>query len=160
MSLYDRVIERVARTRAGAWISMRVATHVDRYVMRWTKGRVSSGLGSRFQGMVALVVMRGATSGLERTVPLLATRDGARLVVIASGGGSPRHPAWYGNLKRRPACRALFGGQWRDYEAAEAEGDERVRLWDLAVQNYPGYADYQARVERRIPVMVLHPRAR
>jgi deazaflavin-dependent oxidoreductase (nitroreductase family) len=158
MSLYDRVVERVARTRAGAWVAMRLATPIDRYVMRWTRGRVSSGLGSRFQGMVALVVMRGARSGLERTVPLLATRYGDRLIVIASHGGSQRNPAWYGNLKKTPRCRVLFGGAWGEYEAREAEGDERARLWDLAVRNYPGYSDYQARVERRIPVMVLDPR--
>jgi deazaflavin-dependent oxidoreductase (nitroreductase family) len=65
------------------------------------------------------------------------------------------HPAWYGNLKTTPRCRALFEGEWRDYAAYEAEGEERERVWKLAVENYAGYADYQARVSRRIPVMIL-----
>jgi deazaflavin-dependent oxidoreductase (nitroreductase family) len=160
VGLYDRIAESVARTRVGAWFFMRIATPLDRHLVRWSKGRLSSGLGTRFNGMVALVVTRGAKSGLVRTVPLLATRDGDRLVVIASSGGRERNPAWYGNLTKTPRCRALFDGTWRDYEALEAEGAERVRLWDLAVGSYPGYADYQARVRRRIPVMVLHPLAR
>ena len=157
VGLYDRIIERVARTRAGAWVSMRLATPIDRLVMRWTRGRISSGLGTRFQGRVALVVVRGAKSGLARTTPLLVTPDGDRLVLVASYGGSQRNPAWYGNLKETPRCKALFDGAWREYEAREAEGAERARLWDLAVQGYRGYADYQARVDRRIPIMVLQP---
>jgi len=159
MSFYDRVIESFARTKAGAWFFVHVATHVDRHVMRWTGGRVSVGLGTRFQGYVVLLVTRGAKSGRERTIPLLATPDGDRLVLIASYGGNPRHPAWYGNVKKTPRCRALFGGRWRDYDAYEAEGEERARLWETALQNYRGYADYQARVDRRIPVIVLDPRA-
>lgn len=157
MSLYDRLIEATARTRAGAWFFVRVATHLDRHLMRWTGGRLSSGLGSRFHRHAALIVTRGAKSGLERRIPLLATPDGERLVLIASNGGDPKHPAWYANLKATPRCRALFGGVWRDYDAREAEGEERARLWDLAVANYAGYADYQKRVERRIPVVVLEP---
>ena len=160
MSLYDRIILATARTRAGAWFFVRVATHVDRHLMRWTSGRVSSGIGSRFHRSAALVVTMGRKSGQERRAPLLATPDGERLVLIASDGGNPKHPAWYGNLKKTPRCRALFGGRWREYDAHEAESDERARLWDLAVANYAGYADYQRRVERRIPVMVLVPVAR
>jgi hypothetical protein len=66
VSRYDRFIEATARTRAGAWFFVRVATYVDRYVMRWTAGRVSSGIGSRFHRTAALVVTRGAKSGQER----------------------------------------------------------------------------------------------
>lgn len=157
MSLYDRIILATARTPAGAWFFVRVATHLDRWLMRWTEGRVSSGIGSRFHRSAALLVTVGAKSGHERRVPLLATPDGERLVLIASDGGSPKHPAWYGNLKKTPRCRVLFGGKWREYDAHEAEADERARLWGLAVANYAGYADYQRRVERRIPVMMLVP---
>jgi deazaflavin-dependent oxidoreductase (nitroreductase family) len=157
VSLYDRIIEATARTRAGAWFFVRVATHLDRYIMRWTGGRLSSGLGSRFHRSAVLIVTRGAKSGLERTIPLLATPDGRRLILIASNGGDPKHPAWYANLKKTPRCRALFGGTWREYDAREAQGDERARLWNAAVANYAGYGDYQKRVERLIPVMVLTP---
>jgi deazaflavin-dependent oxidoreductase (nitroreductase family) len=158
MRFYDRIVERIARTPKGAAFFAKVATHVDRAVMKWTGGRVTSGIGSRFGGNIALVVMRGAKSGLERTTPLLATPDDEHLVLIGSNAGADKNPAWYGNLKKTPQCRALFRGTWRDYEAHEAEGDERARLWALAVAGYPGYAAYQERVERRLPVMVLVPR--
>jgi deazaflavin-dependent oxidoreductase (nitroreductase family) len=157
MSLYDRLIANLARTRPGAWFFVHVATHIDRHVMRWTNGRISSGIGSSLYQDVVLVVTRGAKTGRERPIPLLSTPDGDRLVLIASSGGAPNHPAWYGNLKKTPQCRVLSPRGWREFEAREVEGDERTRLWELAVQQYAGYADYQARVERRIPVMVLEP---
>jgi deazaflavin-dependent oxidoreductase (nitroreductase family) len=158
MKLYDRVVEAIARTPKGAAVFARVATRVDRVVMKWTRGRITSGIGSRFGGNIALVVMRGAKTGLERTTPLLATPDEERLVLIGSNAGGDKNPAWCKNLAKTPQCRALFRGVWRDYEAHEAQGDERARLWELAVAGYPGYATYQARVARRLPVMVLVPR--
>jgi deazaflavin-dependent oxidoreductase (nitroreductase family) len=159
MNLYDRIVERIARTPKGAAFFARVATQVDRVVMKWSGGRITSGIGSRFGGNIALVVMRGAKTGIERTTPLLGTADGERLVLVASYAGHEKNPAWYGNLKKTPQCRALFRGKWRDYEAHEAQGDERERMWALAVAGYPGYAEYQKRIERRIPVMVLEPKA-
>lgn len=157
MTFYDRLVERVARARPGAWLVVRVLTHLDRRLVRWTHGRLSTTLGTRFHRSTVLVTTIGATTGLERTVPLLATPDGDRLVLVASSGGDPRHPAWYRNLEKSPHCRVLRDGRWRDYEAREAEGDERERLWALAVSGYSGFAAYQARVARRIPVMVLAP---
>lgn len=99
----------------------------------------------------------GAKTGVERTTPLLATRDGDRIILIASSGGNPKHPGWYYNLKAKPQCRLRARSGDREYEAREADGDERERCWRLAVENYAGYEDYQSRVARRIPVMVLEP---
>jgi deazaflavin-dependent oxidoreductase (nitroreductase family) len=157
MSAYDTLMERLARTRAGSWLFMRVATQLDRRIVRWTRGAVSSGLGTPFHRNCVLLATTGAKTGRQRTVPLLATRSGDDLVVIASNGGAPEHPAWYRNLQKTPRCRVMCDGAWRERVAREVEGDERERLWRLAVQNYAGYGDYEKRAERRIPVMLLEP---
>jgi len=68
------------------------------------------------------------------------------------------HPAWYHNLKANPACTLAVRGRLLPCTAPEAEGEERERLWRAAVENYAGYAAYQQRTERVIPVMVLTPR--
>ena len=88
---------------------------------------------------------------------VLALIDGPRVVLIASRGGHARHPAWYHNLRAHPRALVTVQGQTRSYVAREAEGDERADLWRRATAFYPGYAAYQARVSRRVPLMVLDP---
>ncbi len=100
----------------------------------------------------------GARSGAVRSTPLLYIEDGARLVVIASMGGAPRHPDWYHNLRKTPRATMILAGRRAVYVAHEAKGAERARLWAMAVDYYPGYAVYAQRAgARRIPVMVLSP---
>jgi len=80
------------------------------------------------------------------------------VVLIASKGGAPQHPAWYHNLKAPPNVEASTHGHPDRYVAREAEGTERERLWTLATKLYSGFQDYQARAaNRRIPVIVLEP---
>ena len=82
------------------------------------------------------------------------------LVFIASNGGSPRHPAWYHNLRAHPQVRILSRKGERTYVAREAEGPEREELWRRANDLYGGYDTYQERAGmRRIPVMVCEPRS-
>jgi deazaflavin-dependent oxidoreductase (nitroreductase family) len=80
---------------------------------------------------------------------------GDDLVLIASKGGHPQHPAWYHNLRAHPEATVEIRGRRETVFAREAEGAERVELWEKAVGFYPGYAAYQKRAGRRIPVMVL-----
>jgi deazaflavin-dependent oxidoreductase (nitroreductase family) len=157
MSFYDRLVERFGSTRVGAFFFIRIATHLDRVVMRWSGGRLSSGVGTRFNTNGVLLIATGARTGRLRSIPLLATPVGDRLVLIASKGGHPEHPAWYHNLKKNPRCRIIRAGGEAEYIAREAIGQERQAMWQAAVNHYSGYADYQARVERSIPVMVLEP---
>ena len=99
----------------------------------------------------------GRRSGQPRRTPLSYTKDGATYIVIASDGGSPRHPDWYLNLQADPNADVDVGGRrWR-VEAETVTGDERDRLWDQAVRSYGGYAGYQARTDRQIPVVRLSP---
>ena len=99
----------------------------------------------------------GRRSGQPRETPLSYTRDGDDYVVIASDGGSPRHPDWYLNLEADPDAEVDIGGRRSPVRAATVTGDERDRLWRQAVGSYGGYAGYQARTDRQIPVVRLSP---
>jgi F420H(2)-dependent quinone reductase len=99
----------------------------------------------------------GRRSGEPRQTPLSYTKDGDAYVVIASDGGSPRQPDWYLNLEDHPEAEVEVGGRRRPVQAETVSGDERERLWRQAVQSYGGYAGYQARTEREIPVVRLTP---
>jgi deazaflavin-dependent oxidoreductase (nitroreductase family) len=100
----------------------------------------------------------GAKSGRRRTSPLAYTRDGNQLVLVASKGGHPRNPAWYHNLVANPETTVQVGSERRSVRAREARTEERGRLWDMVVDNYAGFADYQERTQRQIPLIVLEPK--
>jgi deazaflavin-dependent oxidoreductase (nitroreductase family) len=155
VSALHRQGERFVASRLGAWSFINVAMRIDRVLLPLSGGRVSVALGQQ----VGLLETVGARSGERRRTPLLYLRDGSHVVLIASKGGNPKHPAWYWNVKANPRVRFLGpGGLTGDYLAREAEGDERSRLWEEAVDYYDGYATYQGRSEgRRIPVIVLEP---
>jgi deazaflavin-dependent oxidoreductase (nitroreductase family) len=110
-------------------------------------------------GKMLLLDHVGAKSGNRRTSPLLYVRDGDNLVVIASKGGYPKHPAWYHNLTANPDTKVQVGSHKLEVHARTANPEERARLWQLAVDSYPGYNDYAARSKgREIPLVVLEPR--
>jgi deazaflavin-dependent oxidoreductase (nitroreductase family) len=145
--------ERFVATRPGAWYFINVVMRVDRVLLPLSRGRVSFAVGQQ----VGLLETIGAKSGETRRIPLVFVRDGDRVVLIASKGGNTRHPAWYWNLKANPRVRFLGpSGTIGEYVAREVEGEERSRLWDEAVDYYPGYATYAERTDGRvIPVVVL-----
>ena len=98
----------------------------------------------------------GAKSGKKRVSPLIYVPDGERVAVVASKGGVDRHPAWFHNLKANPDTVVELPREGRrEVRARVTEGDERARLWDMAVEVYKPYAEYQTYTERRIPVVVL-----
>ncbi len=99
----------------------------------------------------------GRRTGKERTAPLLYLESGENLVIVASVGGAPKHPAWYLNLKADPQARVEIEGHTLRVRAEEARGGEKRRLWAKLVEMYPPYEDYQRRTQREIPVVVLHP---
>jgi deazaflavin-dependent oxidoreductase (nitroreductase family) len=102
---------------------------------------------------VVLLTTRGRRSGKRRTTPLLAYPDEGRLVLVASFGGSDRDPHWLRNLRADPQVEV----DGRAYRARLASDEERERLWPRVVERYPGYARYQARTSRLIPLVVLEP---
>jgi deazaflavin-dependent oxidoreductase (nitroreductase family) len=152
MGVRDQVIK-VASSRAGAWFFINVSAKLDPPLLKASKGWVSSLPGQP----VLLLAHTGAKSGARRETPLVYASDGPDLVLIASNGGNPKHPAWYHNLIANPECEVVARGRSGRYLAREAAGPERERLWARALEIYPGYATYQARTDgRTIPVLILH----
>jgi len=109
-------------------------------------------------GKMLLLDHVGAKSGTKRTSPLLYFPDGDDVVIVASKGGYPKHPAWYHNLMANPDTSVQVGSERRAVHARVATAEERERLWPRAVKVYHGYADYQARSKgREIPLVILAP---
>lgn len=103
-----------------------------------------------------LLTTTGRKSGRPHTVPLLYLTDGpGRYVVIASYGGRPHHPSWYLNLVADPRVTVQIRGRRFEAQATTAGEEERLRWWQKAVQAYHGYADYEARTDRPIPIVFL-----
>ena len=153
-SFFERVATPIASSRPGAWFYVNVAPFIDRPLMKLTRGRFSSG----GFGRVGILHVRGAKSGAERRTPLLYTKDGEKILLVASRGGDVRNPAWYRNVIANPEVGFFVDREERRYRAHEAIGEERERAWALCNRTYAGYAAYQQRAgERRIPVLVLEP---
>jgi len=100
----------------------------------------------------------GAKTGRRRTSPLAYAKDGANLVIVASKGGHPRNPDWYHNLLAHPDTTVQVGPKRRRVRARVATPEERERLWPKVVEVYRGYAGYQERTDRQIPLVILEPR--
>ncbi len=131
---------------------------VHTFLYQRTGGRLGHAVPG-VKGKMLLLDHTGAKSGTRRTSPLLYVRDGDDLVVIASKGGFPKHPAWYHNLTANPDTTVQVGSRKLTVHARTAKPEERERLWKLAVDSYPGYDDYAARSKgREIPLVILEPR--
>jgi deazaflavin-dependent oxidoreductase (nitroreductase family) len=102
-----------------------------------------------------LLTTTGAKSGKQRTIPLVYTRDGDNLVVIASKGGAPTNPDWYYNLVANPSATVELPGASFTVLAREATGEERDRLYAAQAALMPTFADYQQKSQRQIPLFVL-----
>jgi len=134
---------------------VRAVSRLHATLLRASRGR----LGRRIAGNdMAVLVTRGRRSGDRHAVPLLFLREGDSIVVVASYGGRDRHPDWYRNLLADPEAEIQIGADRLRVRARTAGGDERRRLWERATRAYAGYAEYQARTEREIPIVVLEPR--
>jgi deazaflavin-dependent oxidoreductase (nitroreductase family) len=128
------------------------------FLYRRTGGRLGHTIPG-VPGKMLLLDHVGAKSATERTSPLLYVRDGEDLVVVASKGGFPRHPAWYHNLVANPDTTMQIGDEMLPVHARVAKPEERDRLWALAVKAYRGYEDYALRSKgREIPLVILEPR--
>jgi deazaflavin-dependent oxidoreductase (nitroreductase family) len=153
MGVYERTLEKFARMPIGDRYMKRVAPRLDPPLLRLTGGRVSS----IYPVPIMLLTTTGAKTGRPRTLPLLYVTDGDRLILIASNYGNTSHPAWYRNLVANPKAEVLAGKKSGTYSAAEITDPlERDRAWDLALDMYAGYGDYEGRAgDRRIPLVRL-----
>lgn len=115
-------------------------------------------VGPPFEGTPLLLLhTTGAKSGNERVNPVAYRADGDALVVFASKAGAPTNPDWYHNLRANPKVTAEVGTDTRELVARVAEGDERHRLWEAQKTEFPGFADYESKTDRQIPVVILDP---
>jgi F420H(2)-dependent quinone reductase len=137
------------------WKLFNVATRANIWVYRLSGGRLGNHIG---RAPVLLLHHVGAKSGTKRISPLIYLDDGERAVIVASKGGTDKHPAWFHNLMASPDTEIEVGRERRQVRARRADPDERDRLWPRLVEMYPGYADYQRQTSRQIPVVVLDPR--
>lgn len=102
-----------------------------------------------------LLTTTGAKSGRAHTTPLAYTKDGDRLVVLASKAGAPNNPAWYHNLIAHPEVTIELGSERLRVKAVITTGDDRQRLFNNQAKQIPVFAEYQKKTTRQIPVIVL-----
>ena len=140
---------RVKRDGTAKWLSRLHST-----VYRLTNGTIGRRL---VDNDMLLLTTTGRVTGRPHTVPLLYLRDAEVPVVFASWGGRNHHPEWYLNLVADPHATVRILSELQQVRARIAEGDERARWWTAARHAYPGYSTYQARTDRQIPVVMLHP---
>jgi deazaflavin-dependent oxidoreductase (nitroreductase family) len=119
--------------------------------------RASGGkVGGPFDGSTLLLLhTTGARSGQERVNPVMYRKVGDDYVVFASKAGAPSHPDWYHNLLAHPRVSAEIGTQTHQFVARVAAGDERERIWSAHKSDNPGFADYEQKTTRQIPVVIL-----
>jgi deazaflavin-dependent oxidoreductase (nitroreductase family) len=137
---------------------LKTMNRVHRAVLKISGGRV----GWEAAKMPVLeLTTTGRKSGRPHTVMLTSpVQEGTTHVVVASRGGDDHHPAWFLNLRADPAVEVAVGGRSRaPMRAVVASAEDRARLWPLVIADHKNYADYQARTDREIPLVLLVPEA-
>lgn len=146
--------EQKPRPSRGAKALERLFTGAQTSLYRLSGGAMGGRMG---KSPILLLTTAGRKSGKKRTQPVLDLVDGTRWIIVASNGGSPVHPAWWFNLKTNPRAEVQIGRQTIPVTATTATPEERARLWPLLVAMFPRYTDYQKKVSREIPVVILSP---
>jgi deazaflavin-dependent oxidoreductase (nitroreductase family) len=122
-----------------------------------TEFRANAGkVGGRFEGAPLLLLHHtGAKTGTERVNPMMYQALGDDFAVFASKAGAPTNPDWYHNLVAHPDATVEVGTENYRVVARVASGDERDRIWEKQKREYPGFAEYEAKTTRQIPVVIL-----
>lgn len=135
-------------------VMLKAMVSVGVFLYRLTGGVI----GGKIQSLpVLLLTTTGRKSGKKRTVPVGFLRDGSAYVIIASYGGLPRHPAWFLNLESEPSATIQVKKRQMQVKAETANPEKRRELWARLMEIAPGYANYEKRTSREIPVVILHP---
>lgn len=137
------------------WL-MKAATRLHVLLHRLTGGRLFNTLG---KDDVCFVTMTGAKSGRTLTIPLMYVPYQEGVLLVASQGGAPRNPVWYGNLVKHPDIEVNHRGRHSKLRARLATSDEKPELWPICDRSYAPYAEYRERTTREIPIFVCEPRA-
>jgi deazaflavin-dependent oxidoreductase (nitroreductase family) len=137
-------------------LSLKTMNTIHRVVQRVTFGKLGWQVGPM---AVVELTTTGRKTGHPRTVLLTSpVQEGDTYVVVASRGGDDSHPAWFLNLRDNPEVEVATGGSpRRPMRARIADADERARLWPKVTAVYKGYATYQTKTTREIPLVLLEP---
>jgi deazaflavin-dependent oxidoreductase (nitroreductase family) len=136
-------------------MGQRAFTGAHQRVFDLTKGRLA---GRAFGMPVVKLTTTGRKSGQPRATMLTSpVRDDRRVVLVASAGGAAKHPAWYLNLRQDPKVTVTMSGQEKPMVARTATEEEKAELWPQITAAYQGYAGYQTKTDRNIPVVILEP---
>jgi deazaflavin-dependent oxidoreductase (nitroreductase family) len=121
--------------------------------------RASEGkVGGQFEGAPLLLLHTvGARTGQQRVNPMMYQPVAGAYAVFASKGGAPTHPDWYYNVLAHPRVTAEIGARTVELHARVADGAEREQIWAAQKAAYPGFADYELKTTRQIPVIILEP---
>jgi deazaflavin-dependent oxidoreductase (nitroreductase family) len=115
-------------------------------------------VGGPFEGAPLLLLHTvGAKTGQQRVNPMMYRTVPDGYAVFASKGGAPDNPDWYHNLLAHPQVSAEIGTRTVELKARVAEGDEREKIWTAQKAAYPGFAEYEQKTSRQIPVVILEP---
>jgi F420H(2)-dependent quinone reductase len=150
--LFSRVTAALQQQEFAMKFVKNVLIALNVWLYRLSGGRVMSKMGA---APILLLTTTGRKSGRRRTAPLLYLKDDGSLVLVASLGGAPKHPAWFLNLEANPRVTVQIGSQRSNATTRRASAEEKARLWPRLVEMYPQYADYQKRTTREIPVVIV-----
>lgn len=143
-------------TQVLADLGLKAMNKTHRAILRVSGGRILS----RAFGMPTVELRTtGRRSGQTRATMLTSpVVEDDRIVLVASKGGDNRHPDWYRNLLVNPDVEVTISGERRAMRARTATPEERAELWPRVVATYRGYASYQRRTSREIPIVICEPR--
>lgn len=147
-----KVGARLLRPRPVRYLLRHGAHRIDRQLLRLSNGRISTAMVTP----ELLLTTTGARSGEPRVTPLTYFTDNGRVIVVASNYGGRRHPAWYHNVRANPQVTLAAGGYEGAFVGEEVMGAERDRLWRIAKEWIPSYADYEQMTGgRTIPILAF-----
>lgn len=133
---------------------LKVMVSTSIFLYRMTGGAI----GGKMRGAsVLLLTTIGRKSGQARTIPLTYFKEGSAYMIVASYAGQPKHPAWFLNLQSQAEATIQIMRQQIRVKAETANPERRRELWERLVKEAPGYAEYQKRTTREIPIVLLYP---
>ncbi len=148
----DRFYSRLSHSLGAR--GLRLAGKLNTPVYRLSGGRIGGRVG---KAPVLLLTTTGRKSGQKRTAPVVYLRDGERMVVINTNAGNAKVPAWSLNLAADPNAKVEVGNRKIAVVARVAEGEERAELWQKHNDQYAGFDEYDAELDREPKVIVLEP---
>jgi len=134
----------------------RMMNRFHRALLAVSRGRIGGTIGS--MPVVELHTIGRSSGARRRTMLTAPLHEDGRYVLVASKGGNPRHPAWYTNLVAHPDVELTVAGRTIPMRARTATPEERAELWPAITREYRGYAGYQRKTTREIPVVICEPR--